>query len=149
LETNRITDKDKAEYAHALNTMEDKGVKTTVAELADIARKRLGIAYKIRANQADVVAKEVEKADKYIIACGDFNDTPVSYARYAIKGDKLRDAFADTGLGMSHTYNENKFYFRIDHILYSPDLNVYNCSVDDKIKLSDHYPMTCYFTFND
>lgn len=149
LETNRITEKDKAEYAHAFNTMEDKGVKTTVVELADIARKRLGIAYKIRANQADVVAKEVEKADGYIIACGDFNDTPVSYARYAVKGDKLRDAFADTGTGMSHTYNENKFYFRIDHILYSPNMKAYNCSVDNKAEFSDHYPMICYFTFND
>ena len=147
LETNRITENDKAKYKQAINTIEDEGIKETVWNLADIARKRLGIAYKIRANQADMVADEINKADGYIISCGDFNDTPVSYTRYKIKGDKLRDAFADTGLGMSHTYNENRFYFRIDHILHTPNLKAYNCYVDDTEKYSDHYPMICYFTF--
>lgn len=148
LESNRITENDKAKYARALNTMEDKGVKQTLSELTGIARNRLGVAYKVRANQADVVAREIDKTSGYLIVCGDFNDTPISYVRHVIKGDKLKDAFADTGLGMSHTYNENKFYFRIDHILYTPDLKPYNCSVDDKAKYSDHYPMTCYFTFD-
>ena len=149
LETNRITEHDKNQYSQAINTLEDKGVKKTVTTLAGIARKRLGIAFKIRANQANLVAKEINNTDGYIIACGDFNDTPVSYARYKIKGDKLQDAFADTGLGMSHTYNEHRFYFRIDHILYTPNLKTYNCRVDDKEKYSDHYPLICYFTFKE
>ncbi len=149
LETNRITENDKKEYAHAINNLDDKGVKTTVVELTDIARQRLSVAFKIRANQAEVVAKEVDKASGYVIACGDFNDTPISYARHTIKGKKLRDAFADTGFGWCPTYNENKFYFRIDHILYTPNLKPYNCVVDNSVKYSDHYPMICYFTFGE
>ena len=149
LETNRITAHDKDQYNRAMDAIEDKGVKKTVKTLAGIARKRLGIAFKIRANQANLVAEEINNADGYIIACGDFNDTPVSYARYKIKGDKLRDAFADTGLGMSHTYNENRFFFRIDHILYTPNLTARNCYVDDKEKYSDHYPLICHFTFKE
>ncbi|MCD7973797.1 MAG: endonuclease/exonuclease/phosphatase family protein [Candidatus Azobacteroides sp.] len=150
LETNRITKKDRAEYAEAFNNIEGaRGVKTKVFQLADIARQRLGVAFKIRDGQAKLVKEEIDKSNKYIIACGDLNDPPNSYAAYLIKGNKLRDAFADTGLGFRHTYNENKFYFRIDHIFYSPDLKAYNCMVDNKEKYSDHYPMICYFTFKE
>ena len=146
LETNQLTEKDKVEYIDALKDIEKgTGVKTNVVQIADIARKRLGVAFKIRAEQAELVADEINRARDYVIACGDFNDPPNSYTRHVIKGDKLRDAFADTGFGMSHTYNQNKFYFRIDHILYSPNLIPYNCQVDNSVKYSDHYPMTCYF----
>lgn len=149
LETNGVTGKDREEYAHALSDIDEKGIKSKFIQLTNIARKSYGVAVKTRASQAEFVAKEVDNSSGYIIACGDLNDPPNSYARYTIKGDKLRDAFADTGTGMSHTYNENKFYFRIDHIFHSPNLKAYNCSVDKKAKFSDHYPVFCYFTFND
>ena len=148
LETNRITKNDKEQYAHALNVNGVKDAKKKVRELTSITRDRLGVAFKIRAEQAKIVAEEINKASGHIIVCGDLNDPPNSYARYKIKG-KLKDAFADTGFGMSHTYNENKFYFRIDHIFHTPNLKAYNCYVDDDKKYSDHYPMICYFTFND
>ena len=35
-------------------------------------------------------------------------------------------------------------HFRIDHIMTSPNLEVYNCEVDRSIKASDHYPIWCY-----
>ncbi|MDR2475184.1 MAG: endonuclease/exonuclease/phosphatase family protein [Bacteroidales bacterium] len=148
LETNRITEKDRAEYATILGDLDNRNkAKEKILRLASIARNRLGVAFKIRAEQADSVACVIDKLDGYIIACGDFNDPPNSYSHHRIKGDKLRDAFADSGFGMSHTYNENKFYFRIDHILYSPNIKVFNCKVDNQVKYSDHYPMSCYFTF--
>lgn len=149
LETNGITEKDKIEYEQALEVDGIKEVKMKIARLTSIARSRLGVAFKIRAEQAETIAKEVDKASGYILVCGDLNDPPNSYAHYKIKGKKLRDAFADTGFGMSHTYNKNKFYFRIDHIFYSPNLKAYNCYVDDTVKYSDHYPMICYFTFKE
>jgi exonuclease III len=57
----------------------------------------------------------------------------------------LSDAFAKTGCGAGISYNQNLFLFRIDNIFHSPNLEAYNCTVDRSIKLSDHYPIYCYF----
>jgi len=97
----------------------------------------------MRANQADKVAEEIDKIEAdYVIVCGDFNDTPISYAHRKIQGS-FADSFAESGRGMGVSYNRNMFWFRIDHILHSQNMKSYNCVVD-KIRLSDHYPMWCY-----
>ena len=81
----------------------------------------------------------------YIIVCGDFNDTPISYTHRTIAQD-LDDAFTQSGRGLGISYNQNRFYFRIDNILTSKNLRAYNCTVDRSIKESDHYPIWCYIT---
>jgi endonuclease/exonuclease/phosphatase (EEP) superfamily protein YafD len=75
--------------------------------------------------------------------CGDFNDTPISYARRTI-AQGLTDCFQTTGRGLGLSYNQKGFYFRIDHVLCSPDLQPFNCQVDDEMDASDHYPVVCY-----
>jgi endonuclease/exonuclease/phosphatase family metal-dependent hydrolase len=105
--------------------------------------KRLTPAYKARAVQAQILSQTIkENKNPYIIVCGDFNDTPISYARYKIKGN-LRDAFVDSGFGLGITYNKYRFLFRIDYILHSSNIKSYNCTVG-KLKDSDHYPLWCY-----
>ena len=59
---------------------------------------------------------------------------------------KLDDAFTQSGKGLGISYNQNKFYFRIDNILISPNLKAYNCTVDRSIKASDHYPIWCHIS---
>ena len=78
----------------------------------------------------------------HILIMGDFNDTPISYAHHTI-GKGLTDAFSASGRGMGISYNENFFWFRIDHILCSPNIKPYNCTVEH-VDYSDHYPMWCY-----
>ena len=73
------------------------------------------------------------------LACGG-----VLYAR-TIAQD-LDDAFTQSGRGLGISYNQNRFYFRIDNILTSKNLRAYNCTVDRSIKESDHYPIWCYIT---
>ena len=78
-----------------------------------------------------------------MIVCGDFNDSPISYAHRVI-GKGLKDAFVESGNGFGISYNQNHFYFRIDNILLSKNLKSYRCTVDNTIKSSDHYPIWCY-----
>ena len=89
------------------------------------------------------VAEEIKKIDTdYVLVCGDFNDTPISYAHRTIQGP-LKDAYAASGRGVGVTYNENFFWFRIDNILHSANMKPINCTVD-KVRYSDHYPLWCY-----
>ena len=110
--------------------------------------QRLTPAFKIRAEQATEI-REVIKATEnpYIIVCGDFNDTPISYARQKI-GKDLKDAFVESGSGMGVTFNRHRFLFRIDYILHSKNMKAHNCTVG-KLMNSDHYPVWTYLEFLD
>ena len=111
--------------------------------------RKLAEASAIRAPQADSIAQEIAASRyPYIIVCGDFNDTPISYAHRVIEKG-LNDAFTKSGRGLGISYNQNKFYFRIDNILASKNLKPYNCTVDRSIKESDHYPIWCYLKKKD
>jgi len=106
--------------------------------------QKLGEAYRIRAKQAELISREIRAAGGYYtVVCGDFNDTPISYAHKELR-DVLKDAFAASGNGPGISYNRNHFLFRIDHILHSASMQSYNCRVDRSINLSDHYPMYCW-----
>lgn len=106
--------------------------------------EKLGNNNAKRAVQADIVHRYIEEHRQYpTIVCGDFNDTPISYTRRTI-AQGLTDCFQTTGKGLGLSYNQKGFYFRIDHILCSPDLQPYNCQIDDKMDASDHYPVICH-----
>ena len=98
--------------------------------------------YLKRAEQADSIHAEIERSPYPVLVCGDFNDTPISYAHRTIQGP-LKDAYAASGCGVGVTYNENFFWFRIDNILHSANMKPINCTVD-KVRYSDHYPLWCY-----
>ncbi len=143
LESNKLTKADKEVYEEMLATPERKKVENGVRLLLS----KLAEASAIRAPQADAIARVVgQSRHSSVIVCGDFNDTPISYA-HRIAGRGLNDAFAQSGRGLGISYNQNKFYFRIDHILTSKDIQTYNCTVDKSIKVSDHYPIWCHFSF--
>ena len=143
LESNKLSSGDAAEYAGLL-----KGIKgfdpKKIESVSAMMKKRLSISYKARAKQAEIIAAYIKDLkNPYIIVCGDFNDTPISYSRRIIKGNLFKDAFAETGFGMGMSYNRNRFWVRIDYILHSKNIKAYNCTVD-KIKDSDHYPVWAY-----
>ena len=54
------------------------------------------------------------------------------------------DAFVQSGNGPGISYNRNKLFYRIDHILHSQSLDAYRCAVDRSVQVSDHYPISCY-----
>lgn len=144
LESNKLTIEERTEYA---NLSKDPNV-TELKYFTQKIFKRLTPAFKKRALQAQLISKEIkETGNPYVIVCGDFNDTPISYTRHKIKGD-LKDAFVESGKGMGITYNKYRFLFRIDYILHSRNMKSYNTTVGN-LKNSDHYPVTTYLRFVD
>lgn len=140
LESFKLTMADRTLYKSVIKNMGADGLD----ELKGAFDQKLGPAFKIRAKQAEAVAREIKNAKSdYVLVCGDFNDTPISYAHRTIQGD-LTDAFAESGRGMGITYHQNFFWFRIDNILHSPNARSMNCTVDSQVDDSDHYPLWCY-----
>ena len=73
--------------------------------------------------QADRLAEEIKKSPYPVIVCGDFNDTPLSYAYHKVS-HQLLDAFKEAGTGWGGTYQTIGNLFRIDYMLCSTDWNV-------------------------
>jgi len=139
LESNKLSKEERSNYYQLTKEMDTQSLDAFTQTMT----KRLTPAFKARANQAQIILKSIkENKNPYLIVCGDFNDTPISYARYKIKGN-LHDAFVDSGCGLGITYNKYRFLFRIDYILHSNNIKSYNCTVGN-LKNSDHYPLWCY-----
>ena len=138
LESNRLTEQDKAKALELKNNFDaDNLTKTTI-----YLSKKLGVAYRIRAAQADYLADFIEKSPYKLIVLGDLNDVPSSYTYTKIKGEKFKDAFAEIGSGLGWTFNEFIYRFRIDFVLYDPEFKIADFKVD-KFRGSDHYPVHC------
>lgn len=139
-ESNKLTADDKEAYRDMIKDPETEKVKAASRQLMG----KVTEAASIRGPQADSVAAFLDRMPhKYVVVCGDFNDSPVSYVHRVI-AERLTDAFIHSGRGLGISYNRNGFYFRIDHIFHSDNLESYNCTVDNTVKASDHYPIWCY-----
>lgn len=142
LESNKLTKEDKVIYEELIKDPNKESVSTG----GRLLLRKLGEAGSIRAFQADSLARLLDReAHPTTIICGDFNDIPVSYTHRIVQGNR-KDAYIDAGSGPGISYNQNKFYFRIDNILYSGRLKVFKCKVDRGIKDSDHYPIYAYMS---
>jgi endonuclease/exonuclease/phosphatase family metal-dependent hydrolase len=100
-----------------------------------------------RASQVDILAGEIRSSPYPVVICGDFNDTPVSYAYHKI-GKNLEDAFIEAGKGTGNTFRGNLPYVRIDYVFYNGPLHAGRYSTK-KMQLSDHYPVTVDFTIHE
>lgn len=104
--------------------------------------RRLKRAYMKRADQVNVLHDTIEASPYPVLLCGDFNDTPSSFA-YSILADDLQDAFKESGRGFGTTYAGPFPSFRIDYIFHSKELRTYQFKTH-KADLSDHYAITCF-----
>lgn len=142
LESNKLTTDDREQYVRMIKSPETSDVKASSRMLL----KKLAEAIPIRAQQADSIARIIGQHEgESIIVCGDFNTSPISYT-HRIISENLKDAFTESGCGPGISYHKNGFYFRIDNILVSPNFKTYQCTVDNSVKNSDHYPIWCYVT---
>lgn len=141
LETNNMSVEDKESFSRIVKG--ELKVNKAEKESKNLFRK-LSEAGQKRAVQADSVARYIARhKEMSIIVCGDFNDTPISYAHRTI-GKGLTDCYAESGNGPGFSYNQGKMYVRIDHIFCSKDWQPYGCKVDRKVTASDHYPIYCW-----
>lgn len=143
LESNKILKSDVETYQDMMDAPDGNKVFAGTRKLLH----KMAEATAIRAAQADKLLEAVKEAkEKYVVVCGDFNDTPVSYT-HRILHDELNDAFVESGNGLGLSYNQNRLYVRIDHILTSKNLKVHDCKVDDTTSASDHYPIWCHISW--
>jgi endonuclease/exonuclease/phosphatase family metal-dependent hydrolase len=142
LESNQLTHKDKKKISELVDDLDRDELQRTTGLLS----RKLRQAFKRRALQVDTISKEIAQSSFPTLVCGDFNDTPISYTYRKMRGS-LSDAFVQTSTGLGITYNEGVFRFRIDYILHSKELKPFSFTID-KVKYSDHYPISCSFSFN-
>lgn len=135
----RLDPDDKAGYKAMLTEPSDTTVKR---ELHNLLPKLMEANSK-RGPQADCIDDYVRRTGARRLVClGDFNDTPMSYVHYRLTRH-LNDAHTRTANGPGLSYHRSGMYFRIDHILTSPDIQAYGAHVDCGAGESDHYPLRC------
>ncbi len=130
----------------ASNTFDNKDyqfIEKPTVEGAENIFNRLKKSFIARATEVSSIKNHIKKSPFPVIVCGDFNDTPLSYAYHQLS-QGLDDAFVKTGLGFGKTYNGKFPALRIDYILMSPNFKINNFETT-KVELSDHYPITVYF----
>ena len=142
LESNKILKSDVEAYQEMMDAPSKQKLFAGVRKLWG----KMAKATSVRAKQADILVETLrDSKEKSVVLCGDFNDTPISYTHHVLS-DELQDAFVETGNGLGVSYNKDRLYVRIDHILVSKNLKVYDCTVDNTIQASDHYPVWCYIS---
>lgn len=98
--------------------------------------ERVKTAFIQRGNQAILLKENMDKCGKLIILCGDFNDTPQSFA-YQTLSLKLKDSFMESGNGLGGTYTGPLPSMRIDYILHDTSMVSYNYLTSSSFN-SDH-----------
>ncbi len=100
---------------------------------------RLTQNYIIRASQADTLAARIASSPHPVLVCGDFNDTPASWAYRRISRG-LRDSFREAGNGYGYTYRGFFNLLRIDYMLHSPSMECVEY-LSPGFDNSDHNPV--------
>lgn len=107
---------------------------------------KLSNNYVIRAGQADTLARSIKESPYPVIVCGDFNDTPMSYA-YRKINKRLRDSFREAGSGYGYTYRGFFNLLRIDYIMHSKNIECVEY-VSPSFGYSDHNPVAVKLRLN-
>ncbi len=138
LESNRIDNKDRTNGKAAIASGESRRVagqtRRMWGKLAGISRQR--------GTQVDALCALLDSlgTERPILLCGDFNDTPISYAYQQID-KRLQNAYREAGCGLGVSYNERYFLIRIDHLFHSPYWQAIDARVHPKSPYSDHNPL--------
>ncbi|MDE6379068.1 MAG: endonuclease/exonuclease/phosphatase family protein, partial [Muribaculaceae bacterium] len=105
---------------------------------------KLGDAFRTRAKNVNEMIASLSDYDS-VIACGDFNDVPGSWSYGLMRKAGFRDAYPETSLGPTNTFNQFLFLFHIDQIFYrGPRLKALKTK-RHRIDTSDHYPIEATF----
>src|SRR5690606_23703844 len=101
---------------------------------------RLKRPFMERAGQAQTVAQLIRGSPYPVIICGDFNDTPMSYAYQTIRREGLQSAYSQKVSGYPNTYAGPFPNYQKEHNMCDNNsVDVLNYHVI-KENLTDHYP---------
>ena len=137
LESNHLSPEEMSEYTNTIIEPNRESIKSSSRMLIG----KLSEAAAYRGIQADSICALVKRnANHPVIACGDLNDTPISYP-YQRLARHLTSAYRKAGFGPGFTFSRRSFPVRIDHLFYSDDWSCTSCRIDRDITVSDHYPL--------
>lgn len=123
-------------YEYLLDTAREEKLRSIVARVHENCV--------VRADQVDSIRRHIDhEAPRLRIVCGDFNDTPISYA-YRKLARGMQDAFSECGSGYSYTFRGFFNALRIDYVLLSEGLEPHSYEVP-RVNLSDHLPVVVRF----
>ena len=120
----------------------------SVGEVRSQLVGKLSAAAAKRADQADALVHDIKVyGGTNAVLCGDFNDVPGCWALRRLQECGMREVYPEVGMGYMSTYNRNRFWFRIDHVLYRGNLRPVSME-RGKTASSDHYPLLTTFVFD-
>ena len=144
LQSYSLTEDDKATYRGLTRLRPDEDIH----ELRNTLLYKLELAAMRRARQAQMLARYVEYyGGENVVVCGDFNDVPGCYTLRTLADAGLREVWPEVGFGPTWTYNDNRFYFRIDHVLWRGALRPVDIE-RIRVPYSDHYPLLTTFVWD-
>ncbi|MBO4659281.1 MAG: endonuclease/exonuclease/phosphatase family protein [Prevotella sp.] len=136
LEGTRLSDEERDEFGQFVRRKTDKIHKRSIFQ-------KLSAMGPMHARQAQGILDYItQQKVKYVVLCGDFNDSPLSYAHHLLT-KHLTDCYTATGCGPGFTHRAHGMLVRIDNIMCSPNLEPFDCKIDSKANISDHNPISC------
>lgn len=139
-----FTEKEKAEFSKMFHP--DDIDRHSLSVLKHGILEKIMIAGSARADQLNHLQRYIKKyGGETAIVCGDFNEPVGCWGLHTMEKDcKMRQVYPEVGFGPMITYNANRFWVRIDHILYRGDLKPHSIKRGN-LRASDHYPLTVTF----
>ncbi len=150
LESIGLTPRDKELYQKLFDKApaSEAALRRELSKVKNQLVSKLAKAFAERTEQARAIRNTIDSIGGNVIVAGDFNDIPDCYAVRTIMGSDMTDAYARTAFGPTITYHGNRFYFRIDHVLYKGDFDCVSLKRGDSPS-SDHYPFLATFVFDE
>ncbi|MCM1137284.1 MAG: endonuclease/exonuclease/phosphatase family protein [Muribaculum sp.] len=148
LESIGLRPEDKKLYMQLYDAKAGRDVKEEITEVKSHLIGKLAKAFRRRAIQAHALRSVIDSIGGNVIVAGDFNDIPGCYALRTIAGDDFKSAFSERGFGPTITYHGDRFYFRIDHVLYRGNFDAVRIR-RARIPSSDHYPLLTTFLIDE
>lgn len=149
LESIGLTPRDKELYQNLFDKYpgSERALRRELSQVKTQLVSKLAKAFTERTRQARAIRHAIDSIGGNIIVAGDFNDIPDCYAIRTIMDGDMTDAYAQNALGPTITYHGNRFYFRIDHVIYKGDMECVRLKRGD-VPSSDHYPFLATFLFD-
>ncbi len=149
LKSYHLTDGDKELFKDVTDIKKDvdneKGIKSTITDVKSQLLSKVQSAAEYRERDARRLGRLIERyGGPNVIVAGDFNDVPGCFTLRHLADFNLRQVYSDIGFGPMITFNRDRFYFRIDHVLYRGDLKPLRMRRGSSLA-SDHYPLLVRF----